>query len=447
MRLLLLFLGFFFYLTLSGQSCLLPQSMDELRPDRCAIRHISENELRVKVILEFEKEGRVLASQVPNKQTNGIRTTLRGIFELQFDHKGALVAEQKRYLQTGTLPADCHVFGLGDQQYQKLEARLTFISEEDYKNLPWLDVQGEKKSPKSLDNRIRFETTVETDPQTGQLSAIHLLKHQELENEEVEVIEKKATNLMEYDSATKKIYWMPLIEAFSNAVSGTSHLLMGRKDKKLDKFAPSRLLRFATFDSLGTEINHHDLIFDYPMELVHVFENNSDISIGLQHVILMFRHLDVEAEINPKVDKQALYFFVFDSSGKLLSNGVAKHDEPMAVFHPIHYDWLENGITWWHQHEDKISVSHLTYSGQYIVRDALAGLPNLEALIEQRSNRHKPITLQLQHNPLQTSAGHWFYIFKVQEDISIGHQNDNYRGRATPFLTHGVLLYSLNTHG
>ena len=56
MRILLTTLLIFAIGQLYGQACLLPESMNVLKPERCGIRYVKALDNRIEVILEFDKK-------------------------------------------------------------------------------------------------------------------------------------------------------------------------------------------------------------------------------------------------------------------------------------------------------------------------------------------------------------------------------------------------------
>jgi len=442
---------------LAAQSCLLPESIENIRPERCAIRYIQPDPQGVKVILEFEKQGRILAPHVINKQRNGIKTSLRGIYELLFDPKGALLSESRKYLQSGNVPADCNVFGLGDQQYQKLEEGLSFISDDEYDQLPWFEnLTGEQEDSSTLENVSApyFESTAESLPNNTQLSRLLVIKHQREQLSESWTPTQSTVDLTQYDSATKKAYWMAPFEGVTNPINGDFRILLCKRDKKMDKHSSSKIFRVVTFDTMGLEKHKEDLNFEYPMDLMYAYQHYSpsdqlDSHPRLSHSIFMFRHQDVDADINPKLDFETLHYYVFSQNGHLDGSGIIAHQSKEARFDPIHHEWTSTGLLFWHHEGYKITTSHLSFGGSYQVHRIDDHTPLLRDLVRSRSAIHKPITIGLYENPVKIDHNNLLYIYRVFENISIGQSRLNALdiNQSGTMLNHGLLTCTVSHEG
>ena len=262
MRQLFTLLLFFSISTLWSQARLLPQSMNQLRPERCGIRYIESKGDMIDVILEFEKKARIITPDNPD-DVKGKSVNLRGVYFLTYDQHGTLISERRSFLKTDEIPDRGMVFGLNGQRAELLESDLELLPPDEYDAIPWVVGHGHASRPvKKVEPDTVYSAELYVDKE-NKLQSLEIEKHiRTIGVQNGYAIVKSQVNLEMYDSCTKKAFWTNLYLPSTDPLYGNTLAMLNFHDKKASKEPSMKRWRLLSFDGKGQVAGQYDLEFE-----------------------------------------------------------------------------------------------------------------------------------------------------------------------------------------
>ena len=436
---ILLFSCHFF---LFSQACLLPASMNVLRPERCGIRYVKALDDRIEVILEFDKRARVITPVDPGN-AKGKPITLRGIYKLSYAKDGVLLSEERSYVRTKDIPEKSMFFGVNDQRGDLLESDPQLISVKEYEAIPWVGV----KVPKEEEEEERyvnqyFETSLNVG-KSKQLTELQVTKH--VKNQEGQggfIPHHQSIALEAYDGSTKKAYWTSQYPILTDDSEGYTLALLSRFDKALDKEVSQKKMRLSSFDSSGVDTNRYNFSFDQNMMLVYQKEAYRDHPNGTQE--LATNALVFSPVASTKGTFNQYEYFQFDKKAKLLAKSTIM--SKYKVFDHNNYFVNELGTIYLSNDAHRITSLFIDKNGKHNISSTEEKLQELKRLFDARTNQigTNPIVLSLHDEPTVFDDKSILMVYRAEENVGVSTGLSN--GGAT-MICHGLVVVHLSQDG
>lgn len=425
----------------------MPTALDEMRPDKCGIRHVKTEGDKINVILEFEKKTRIITPDNPN-DVRGRQVNLIGLYYVTYDGTGEILDENKVFVQTGEVPEKGLVFGLNGQKGLLLDADLKLISLEEYSEVPLggsknrVVVQEEEIFPAEY----HFETLLNVDRDL-KLVDLQIIKWQrENDGQDSTAVIRKKASLIEFDSATKKQYWVNQYLPVTDPRDGFTLALLNNVDKEVSREISDKLLRLVAFDTNGQVAGSHELEFPTSMDIVfrdEIFKNSQDSGKTLDKEILVLKSSEATTDA---YRLGQYYYYWFDKKAQLQSSSmvVSKHD----VFSTNNILWQDQGVFYMSNTDHEVVSCFINNSGKYNISTTGDRIDNLRTFIQSRSQNGKRISLKLEQDPTIFDDGDVLMIYRVQEDVGVmaGVQMSPELAAATR-VDHGLLPVLLRPDG
>lgn len=400
------------------QACKMPTSLDEMRPDKCGIRYVKSDGENINVILEFEKKTRIITPDNPN-DVRGKLVNLIGLYYVTYDRNGDILEEEKKFVQTGEVPEKGLVFGLKGQKGLLLDAELKLISLQDYAQVPWGGVINRSEIQKNeiIPSEYRFETALNVDKNLKLVDLqIVKWKHTPGTDDTTAVIRKKAS-LMEYDSASKKQYWVNQFLPATDPKDGFTLVLLNRVDKDIEKDISEKQMRLVAFDTNGQVAGLHDFEFPNAMQVVYrneTFCQAADSTKSLDKEIWVMQAKDNAA------DPQRLgqyFYYRFDKRAQLLSSAmiVSKHE----VFEPVNVFWQGDDAFYMSNTGSELVSCFISENGKYNLSTTGNKLTGLKNFMAGRNQNGRNISFQLINEPTVFENGEILMIYQVRENVGV----------------------------
>lgn len=414
MTLLFILSAFYAY----PQACKMPIALDEMRPEKCGIRYVKSEGDKINVILEFEKKTRIITPDNPN-DVKGQQVNLIGLYYLTYDRNGDILDENKVFVQTGEIPQKGLVFGLQGQKGQLLDAELKLISLDEYGAVPYGGGtrKSAAKSAVASNSNFHFETTLNVDKNLKLLD-LQIVKWQHKDDQgDSLVIDRKQAPLIEYDSATKKQYWVNQYLPVTDPKDGFTLALLNRVDRDVSKEVSEKQLRLVAFDSSGQIAGSHELLFESPMAMVYrndIFQYLPDSGKTLDKEIIVLK-ANQTTEDAYKLGQY--YYYWFDRKAQLQSSSmvVSKHQ----IFNTNNILWQGDGVFYMSNTGPEIVSCFINNSGKYNINTTGNRLNSLKTFIESRSKNGKKIDFKLVEEPTVFEDGDVLMIYRVEENVSV----------------------------
>ena len=431
------------FLSLWGQARLLPQSMNQLRPERCGIRFIESRGNMIDVILEFEKKARIITPDNP-EDVKGKSVNLRGVYYLTYDQSGSLISERRSFLQTGEIPDRGMVFGLNGQRADLLESDLHLISQEEFDSIPWVVGHGPAAKPLvkvEPDTVYNAELQVDKD---NKLVSLDVQKHIRSQSAEdgFDIIESQA-NLEFYDSCSKKAFWTNLYLPSTDPLNGTTLAMLNFHDKKIDKEPSQKRWRLVSFDSIGLVKGQYDFEFDQPMGIAYRDEITS-FKEGVNAINKQIWVFQPSLSTDSRETINQYHYYAFNTDASLRTSAKIVTSQP--VFNSINDLWLKQGVIFTSNQDHVITTCYISNNGDYEIFSSGDRMDNLKRLFDGMTGNHRrTITLQLHQTPTIFEDSTILAIYKVQEDVGVGAAQ-GVVSDAT-IVHHGMVVLHMNPNG
>ncbi len=437
---LLLFLSFH---TLWGQARLLPQSMNQLRPERCGIRYIEAKGDMIDVVLEFEKKARIITPDNPD-DVKGKSVNLRGVYFLTYDQDGSLISERRSFLKTDEIPDRGMVFGLNGQRAELLESDLELIPQGEFDSIPWVVGHGHTTKPvKKVEPDTVYNAELLVDKE-NRLQKIENEKHIRNSNAEngYSIVRSQA-NLEMYDSCTKKAFWTNLYLPSTDPLYGNTLAMLNFHDKKESKEPSKMRWRLQAFDWQGQDTGHYDLNFEQPMQ-INYRDEIAHYQDGVNAIDKQIWVFEPEANIGQDQAYKQYYYYCFDMHASVLTSSKVLANSP--VFNAINDLWLENGVIFISNQDEVLTTCYIANDGEHEVFNSGGQMENLGRLFNSSmANHRRNISLQLHQDPKIFEDSTILSIYKVQEDVGVG-ASQGLASDAT-MVNHGLVLLHMKPNG
>ncbi|MBK8506442.1 MAG: hypothetical protein IPL46_32145 [Saprospiraceae bacterium] len=430
------------------QACKMPSALDQIRPEKCGIRYVKSEGDRVNVILEFEKKTRILTPDNPN-DVRGKLVNLIGIYYLTYDQDGEILDERRVFVQTGEIPDKGLVFGLNGQRGEMLEKELNLISLEEYANVPWGGKVTNKETQASnvMAPQSHFESTLNVDKNL-KLTELEVVKWQRSKNQQDSVrAMSKIAPLIEFDSATKKKYWINQYIPVTDPSEGFTMALLNNVNKDLDKGISDKALRLVSFDSNGLVAGSHEFDFPVPMQIVYrneIYKQSETGAKSLEKEIWVLKSKEVSSDA---FKLGQYYYYWFNKRAQLQSSAVvvSKHN----VFNPLNVFWHGSGVFYMSNTDHEIVSCYINDSGKYSINSTNSQINSLKDFIQMRSqNSTHNIRLALLKEPTIFEDQTVLMIYRVQENVGMASvaQMSPEMAAAT-LVDHGFVAIHLKPEG
>lgn len=443
MRQLFTLLLFFCTCILWGQARLLPQSMNQLRPERCGIRYIESKGNMIDVILEFEKKARIITPDNPD-DVKGKSVNLRGVYFLTYDQHGTLISERRSFLKTDEIPNRGMVFGLNGQRAELLESDLELLPPDEYDAIPWVVGHGHASRPvKKVEPDTVYSAELFVDNE-NKLQSLEIEKHiRTIGVQNGYAIVESQVNLEMYDSCTKKAFWTNLYLPSTDPLYGHTLAMLNFHDKKEAKEPSMKRWRLLSFDGKGQEAGQYDIEFEQPMQITYRDEvtHYQDGVNAIDKQIWVFEPQPIAGQ--EQAYKQ-YYYYCFDTKASVLTSSRVLSNQP--VFNAINDLWLKNGVIFISNQDEVLTTCYISNDGEYEVFNSGERMENLGGLFNSSiGNRRRNITLQLHQDPTIFEDSTILSIYKVQEDVGVGAA----QGLASDatMVNHGLVLLHMKPNG
>ncbi len=431
-----------------GQACPMPASLDQLKPERCGIRHVKSTPDQIQVILEFEKRARILTPDNPN-DVKGQQYNLTGLYYLQYDLQGRLLDERRVFVQTGNVPQRGMIFGLNGQRGMTLESDVALISMEEYRNTPTVQpLRIKTKVEQELAGEgIYFDTELDID-NLGQMTSLQILKTRRQDaKEEPIMLSRRRAALEMYDSlASKKKYWTSLYLPSTDQREGYTLAMLNRYDRELSKEVSDKRLRLLSLDSVGQVVGEFDFEFEVPMKVIHRAEKYGyarGFAPELEKQIWVFSP-NVPTTVTTQLGQYQ--YFCFDKHANLLfsTQVVSKFD----VFNAVHEIWTDKGVIYMSSGQHGMVTCFIDpVTGKYQVYDTGDQLRELQSLYAARTrNGSHNLSIALHEEPKYFDDGTMLVILQVEEGTGLGASMTIDLSNSSK-INHGLVVLHLSQEG
>lgn len=400
------------------QACKMPGNLDEMRPEKCGIRYVKSDGDKINVILEFEKKTRIITPDNPN-DVRGKLVNLIGLYYLTYDANGEILEEDKKFVQTGEVPERGLVFGLNGQKGLLLDADLKLISLDDYAQVPWGGSMNKRQTAEigNESSEFRFETALNVDKNL-KLTDLQIVKWRYApDGTDTTAILRKKASLIEYDSASKKQYWVNQYLPVTDPRDGYTLALLNRVDKEIDKEISEKQLRLVAFDTNGQVAGLHDFEFPNAMQIVYrdeIFAFQPDSGRTLDKEILVMQATDNTSDAY-KLGQY--YFYRFDKMAQLQSSSmiVSKHE----VFDPVNVLWQGDDVLYMSSTESEVVSCFIQSDGKYNISSTGHRLNSLKTFLSSGNHNSKALNFRLIGEPTIFDDGEILMIYRVEENVGV----------------------------
>ncbi len=428
---------------LNGQACLLPKSMNSLKPERCGIRYVTTLPDGLEVLLEFEKRARVITPLDPGN-AKGKPLNLRGIYRLTYDRNGGLINEEMFYLQTSDIPDQSMFFGVNEQRGELLESDPSFISEEEYRKLPWIEIERPLVSQEVQPNATTYFKTMLNVDRQNRLVDLQVTRYERENSQTAQFSETQMeTSLEAYDSSTKKQFWTSLYLPTTDPAEGYTLAMLNHFDRSNDKEPSDQKLRLVSFDTSGLDSFYYDLVFEKDMDVAYRSEEfgiHEEGAEELKSQTWVFTPRNASTSGNYR----EFQYYHFDKRANLLN-----HVKVLSEFNPfdaIHFFKTDSGTIFLSNEGHQIYSLYIDQAGDYQLSKSDKNLTKLQKLIGSRtgSQDQKGVTLNPIGEPTAFTDGSYMSAYRVEENVGVtGVSMTN----ASTMICHGILGVHLSPRG
>ncbi|NND08466.1 MAG: hypothetical protein HKN87_18965 [Saprospiraceae bacterium] len=446
MRTLLAFALLFLAQQLFSQACHLPASIGIMKPDKFGIRYVESRGNEVQVILEFEKNARIITPENP-KDVKGKSVNLRGIYDLRYDSQGGLLSEKRSFLQDGQIPDKGLIFGLNGERGELIDYDLNLIDQSAYDSIPW--VAGVRKVIQPEEKIARPDTFFETDLLIDKQSRITELEvtqfaRNRYDNTKFDPI-TETYDFELYDSSDQKKYWTNLYIPVTDPRNGNTTAMLNHFDKKMSKEISATKWRLAVFNKEGRDTGKYEWNFELPMDLafrLEKFENELDPLAPLEKQIWAFK---------PSIPTNSAYnefqYFEFDAHTNLTNRTdiITNHN----VFNTIHHIWHKEAVIYASNKDAAINFCYIGDDGESKISSTNARLTELSKLMEKRTQNgmSHAIKLSLAQEVERFDDGTLLVIYQVEENIGVGASFGIAETTNSNMVSHGLVVVHLKPDG
>ncbi len=428
-----------------GQACLLPESMNILRPEKCGIRYVKSDGNEIKVILEFEKEARIITPDNPD-QVKGKAVDLTGVYFLTYDHTGKLLSESRSFLQKGDIPEKGLIFGLNGQRGDLIEYDIDLISQEQFDSIPWVAVKSSNTRKSVAVVRDSFFQTELNIDKHNRIVNIDVIQYHRNDRDHTRFDPTTETyDLMLYDSADTKRYWTSVYMPTYDSETGTTLAMLNEFDKKTSKLISEKRWRLVAFDSLGRDTGYYDWSFDLPMDIAYRSERlcwEGDELAPLDRQIWAFMP-KTQAQRNGHITYN---YYEFDKYANLILSSQIVTGKP--VFNTINHLWLKQGVLYVSNDREEVNICHIDRKGKSQIYSTGNRLPELRDLIAKRMNQgNHAISLSLAQDATIFADSTILMIYNVQENVGVGASLGLAETSRSTMVNHGLVVLHIEPHG
>lgn len=443
MRVLFTTLLFFAFSQLFGQACLLPESMNVLKPERCGIRYVKALDNRIEVILEFDKRARVITPVDPGN-AKGKPVTLRGIYRLTYGKDGVLLSEERSYVQTKSIPEKSMFFGVNEQRGDLLESDPKLISVQEYEDIPWVGIKMPKEE-KEEEHFVQqyYETNLNVN-KGNQLVELEITKYvKDAQGRSGFEPYHQNISLELYDSSTKKAYWTALHPAVTDDSEGYTMAILNRFDRSLGKTISQKRIRLSSFDSTGVDTNRHEFNFDNNMQIAYQKAEFRDHPNGTQELAT---NTIVFTPATSTESKFIQYdYFQFDKKAELLAKSSILAKE--KVFEYSNYFMNDTGTIYVSNNGYNINSLFIDRHGKYNISSTDEKLQELKKLMSSRTNHLgvNAVVLTLQSEPTVFDDKSILMVYRVEENVGV--RGIDVSNNAATMICHGLAVVHMSQEG
>ena len=444
MRLLCTILCSFLVQFLWAQACLLPESMNTLKPERCGIRYVKALEDRIEVILEFDKRARVITPIDPGN-AKGKPITLRGIYRLMYDKDGILLTEERSYVRTADIPEKSMFFGVNAQRGNLLESDPVMISVQEYDDIPWVGIKKElskKVEEKFVKQFFESSLNVSKSKQLVDLQITKFVKKPGYKSGNFDPYETEIS-LEYYDSSTKKAYWTSIYPPVTDDAEGYTLALLNRFDRQLGKEISHKNLRLSSFDSTGVDTNRYDFNFNQPMKVIYSDEEYVEHEGGAEELKTKTLVFTPPRSAQSKLIQYEYY--QFDKKAQLVNQSsiLAKEE----VFDHNNYFMNDSGTIYLSNNDHNITSLFVDHHGKYNISSTHEKLPELKRLMINRTNHLgvNAVSLTLHGQPKVFNDKSILMIYRVEENVGV--RGVEVGTAAATMICHGLAVVHLSEDG